>query len=87
MTMADKFLLTMTLTKQGHVIGSSTKKEGDLDFSKGMMCHAFTYEVTAQFDAGSGSVVGKRQHSPITTGPRRHHKPITIRREFDAASP
>ena len=52
--MADKFLLTMELTKQGNVIGSSKKKEGDLDFSKGMMCHAFTYEVVAQFDYPGG---------------------------------
>jgi type VI secretion system Hcp family effector len=84
--MAEKFLLTMKLTKQGNVIGSSKKKEGDLDFSKGMMCHAYTYHVTAQFDAGSAHLVGKRQH-PITTGPRQRHRPITIRREFDAGSP
>jgi type VI secretion system Hcp family effector len=85
--MASEFLLTMKLTKQGHVIGSSKQKEGPLDFSKGMMCHAYTYGVTAQFDAGSGHLVGKRQHSPITTGPRPRHKPITIRREVDSASP
>jgi type VI secretion system Hcp family effector len=85
--MADKFLLTMKLTKQGNVIGSSKNKDGDLDFSKGMMCHAYAYEVTTQFDAGSAHLAGKRQHSPITTGPRQRHKPITIRREFDAPSP
>jgi hypothetical protein len=72
--MASKFLLTMKLTKQGHVKGSSTKKEGDLDFSKGMECHGFNYEVVTQFDAGSGQPVGKRQHGPITTGPRRHQQ-------------
>jgi type VI secretion system Hcp family effector len=87
MTMADNFLLTMKLTKQGYVTGSSKKKEGDLDFSKGAMCHAFTYEVKPQFDAGSGHAVGKRQHSPNSIGPKPRHKPITIRREFDAASP
>ncbi len=72
----SKFLLTMNLTKQGQVRGSSTGKEGDLDFSKGMECHGFNYEAIAQFDAGSGQLVGRRRHSPIT-----------ITREVDAASP
>ena len=44
----SKFLMTMKLVTQGDVIGSSIKKEGDLDYSKGMECHGFNYEcVTA----------------------------------------
>lgn len=70
------FLLTMKLKTQGDVIGDSVAKHGALDFSKGMMCHAFQYEVTSQYDAGSAQLVG-----------RRVHKPITIVREVDKASP
>src|ERR1700733_8496032 len=71
-----KFLMTMTLTTQGAVIGSSIKKKGDLDFSKGMECHGFNYEVVTQIDPNTGQPVGRRRHNPIT-----------IRREGDAASP
>jgi type VI secretion system secreted protein Hcp len=71
-----KFLMTMTLTTQGAVIGSSIKKEGDLDYSKGMECHGFNYEVVTQIDPNTGQPVGRRRHNPIT-----------IRREVDAASP
>ena len=67
--MASKFLLTMKLTKQGDVIGSSKGREGDLDFSTGMACHGFQYGI-------GGSASGNRQH-----------KPITITREIDSASP
>jgi hypothetical protein len=31
-----KFLLTLKMTTQGDVKGSSTKKEGDLNYSSGM---------------------------------------------------
>jgi type VI secretion system secreted protein Hcp len=74
--MAQKFLLKLRLTKQGVVKGSSGKREGDLDFSSGLECHGFQYGVTAPYDAGSGLPTGKRQH-----------KPITIIREVDSASP
>ena len=74
--MGQTFLLTMTLHKQGVVRGSSTRKEGDLDFSKGMECHGFNYEVTSQHNVGSGDATGLRQHQPIT-----------IVREVDKASP
>jgi type VI secretion system secreted protein Hcp len=74
--MPEKFLLTMTLKKQGAIKGSSTKKEGDLDFSKGLECHAFNYEVLTPIDSKSGQPAGKRQHNPIT-----------IIRESDSASP
>ncbi len=74
--MASKFLLTLELTTQGNVKGSSIRKDGDLDFSKGMECHGFNYEVATPFDSSSGSLTG-----------RRTHKPITITREVDSASP
>ncbi|HEY3816630.1 MAG TPA: type VI secretion system tube protein TssD [Polyangiaceae bacterium] len=66
----------MKLKTQGDAIGDSTAKHGALDFSKGMMCHAFTYEVASQYDAGSAQLVG-----------RRVHKCVTIVREVDKASP
>ena len=72
----SNFLLTMKLVRQGTVIGSSKKKEGDLDYSKGMECHGFAYPVLTQIDPSSGPPTGKRKHSPIV-----------IRREVDAASP
>jgi type VI secretion system secreted protein Hcp len=75
--MADsKFLLIMTGTKQGKIKGSNTKREGDLDFSKGVECHGFSYSVIAPRDAQSGPLTG-----------RRSHKPLTITREVDSASP
>ena len=60
--MGAKFLLTMQLKKQGAVKGSSTRKEGDLDFSKGVECHAFTYSVEPPVNSNPGLPVGKRQH-------------------------
>ncbi len=60
--MPGKFLLTMQLTKQGSVKGSSTKKEGDLNFKDGMECHGFHYPVETQVNSNSGRPVGKRQH-------------------------
>ena len=78
--MAQQFLLTMKLKTQGSIQGatkgSSGKAQGSLDFSKGVQCHAFSYAVASQYDAGSGSLVGKRQHNPIR-----------IVKEVDAASP
>jgi hypothetical protein len=50
----SKFLLTMKLTARGDVRGSSTEKEGVLDYSKGMECHWFEYEVLTQIDPQSG---------------------------------
>jgi type VI secretion system secreted protein Hcp len=72
----SKFLITMKLTTQGDVKGSSVKKEGDLDYSTGMEAHGFNYEVITQIDPATGQPVGRRRHNPIT-----------IRREVDAASP
>jgi len=71
-----KFLLTMKLTTQGDVVGTSTKKEGDLDYTKGLECHGFDYSCITQIDPATGQPVGRRRHSPIT-----------IRREADGASP
>ena len=70
------FQLLIKFKTQGDAIGDSVAKHGALDFSKGMMCHAFTYSVSSQFDAGSAQLVGRRVHTPIT-----------IVREVDAASP
>jgi len=72
----SKFLLTMKLTTQGDVIGSSTKKEADLDYSKGIECHGFNYECVTQIDPNSGQPNG-----------RRKHQPIVIRAEVGAQSP
>jgi type VI secretion system secreted protein Hcp len=71
-----KFLLTMTGTKQGKIKGSSTKKEGDLDYSQGMECHGFNYNVMAPHGSQSGVASG-----------RRRHQPVTITKEVDSASP
>ena len=71
-----KFLLTMTGTKQGKIKGSSTKKEGDLDYSTGMECHGYRYSVITQLDPQSGASSGSRKHQPIT-----------ITKEVDSASP
>ena len=60
--MAGKFLLTMVLTKQGAVKGSSTRKEGSLDYSHGMECFGFNYPVTTPVDSNPGEPIGKRQH-------------------------
>ena len=73
---AKVFLLEMKLKTQGAVIGDSVAVHGASDFKKGMMCHAFTYEVKSQFDAGSAQLVGRRVHTPITNV-----------REVDKASP
>lgn len=73
---SGKFLLTMTGTKQGKIKGSNTKKEGDLDFSRGVECHGFSYSVTVPYDAQAGHSSGQRSH-----------KPLTITKEVDSASP
>ena len=64
--MAGKFLLTIQFKKQGAVKGSSTKKDGDLDYSKGMECHGFDYAVVAP--VGGGHATGRRTHKPIIVG-------------------
>ena len=71
-----KFLLTLKMTKQGDVKGSSTKREGDLDYSKGMVCHGFNYSVITPLGSQSGASSGKRSHQPVT-----------ITKEVDSASP
>jgi type VI secretion system Hcp family effector len=74
--MAGSFLLTMELTKHGHVRGSSTKHEGGLDDSTGMECHSFSHSVATPVDPNSGSGTGKRTH-----------RPITVTKDVDGASP
>jgi type VI secretion system Hcp family effector len=71
-----EFLMTLQLTTQGNVKGSSTKKKGDLDFSQGMECHAYSYGVSSPIDHNTGQPVGVRKHGTIV-----------IRRGVDAASP
>lgn len=71
-----QFLLEIDFQTQGKVVGDSTAKHGTLDFSKGLMCHAFEYGVDSQYDEGNGQYTG-----------RRRHKPIRIVREVDQASP
>lgn len=72
----SKFLLTLKMTTQGDVKGSSTKREGDLDYSKGIECFGFKYSVLIPFDSQSGLPTGQRKHSPIT-----------ITKEKDSSSP
>jgi type VI secretion system secreted protein Hcp len=70
---SNKYLLTVKLTTQGGMKIANTKKSG---FSTGMECHGFNYEVMAPYDHQTGAMAGKRTH-----------RPITIRKEVDAASP
>lgn len=74
--MGETFLLTMVLNKQGVLRGSSMAKHGPLDYSKGLMCHQYKYDVKSQYDLGSGALTGRRQHQPVS-----------IVREVDEASP
>lgn len=71
-----KFLLTLKMTKQGNIKGSSKSKEGDLDYSKGIECHGFNLGVASQIDPPSHGSSGRRKQHPIT-----------IRKEVDEASP
>jgi len=70
------FLLELELETQGKIRSSSTKKPGGSSSSTGLVCHGWNYGVVPQFDAGSGQLVGRRKHNPIT-----------IVREVDSASP
>jgi len=70
------FLLELELKTQGKIRGSSTKKQGGSGSSTGLLCHGWNYAVVSQFDAGSGQLVGRRTHNPIT-----------IVREVNSASP
>ena len=58
--MAAKFLLTLEGTKQGKIKGSNTNKEGDLDFSKGLQCHAFIYGAVTPIDPNKGNYLHDR---------------------------
>jgi type VI secretion system Hcp family effector len=78
---AQKFLLATVGTKQGSIKGTSTVKghEGWLDIESvdvGGLAFSVENEAALRRDAASGLPSGKRQH-----------KPITIVREVDAASP
>ncbi len=75
-TMPNSFLLTLKLATQGQIKGSSTKKQGKLDYSSGIECIGFQYGVKTPVDSDSGAASGRRQHSPIT-----------VRKEIDSASP
>jgi type VI secretion system secreted protein Hcp len=74
--MSSKFLMNMVLKNQGTIKGSSTRKGGAPDYGMGIECHGFNYDVLAPRDAAGGLPTGKRTH-----------KPITIVREVDSASP
>ena len=74
--MAGSFLMTMDLAEHGLVRGSSTKHEGDLDYSKGVECFGFGHSVATPVDSSSGRVSGKPTH-----------KPITVTKNVDGASP
>ena len=68
--------LKLTLKTQGKVAAGAKGKHGPLSFSDGIEIHGFEYGVTSPYDAGSGTLTGRRQH-----------KPIIIIREVDSASP
>lgn len=74
--MAQKFLMTMVLSKQGRVRGGSTRKDGPLDFSQGVECYGFEMGATVPVASSSGQATGKSRHQPII-----------IRKMFDSASP
>jgi type VI secretion system secreted protein Hcp len=74
--MPNSFLMTMQFKNQGKIRGSSTKKEGSLDYSKGMECHAFEYGIEVQYDLEAGLSKGKK-----------HHPPIVVTKGKDMASP
>jgi type VI secretion system secreted protein Hcp len=74
--MASKFLLELEFKTQGKITASSTKNKSNSDDSDGIECHSFNYAVISPRDAASGLPSGKRTH-----------KPITITREVDEASP
>ncbi len=69
-----QFLLSLTMTQQGEIKGSSTK--GRRGSPAGIECLGFKYDIQAPRDAASGLPTGKREH-----------KPIVITREVDSASP
>ncbi len=61
------FLLTLELNKQGKIVGSSKRKDGDLDFSQGVECFGFEYGVVTPVDPSfSGMPVGRRRRQPLT---------------------
>jgi type VI secretion system secreted protein Hcp len=71
--MGSRFLMSLTLKKQGQFKGQPTKSTG----GKGLSCHSFEYPIVTQYDLqGQGQPKGKRGHSPLT-----------IVRETDSASP
>jgi type VI protein secretion system component Hcp len=72
----QKFLLTLTLEKQGKITGSSSKGHGGVRNLEGMLCHSFNYSIESQIDLGKDQATGKRQH-----------KPIVIVKEVDESSP
>jgi len=74
--MPGTFLLTMKGATSGDITGGAVKKEGDLDYSKGMLCHGYEYVVQTAIDPNSGASIGRRRHFPIK-----------VRKEIDAASP
>ena len=74
--MAGRFLLELDFKTQGKIKGSSTKNKGSLNSSNGIECHGFEFGVVAPYDSSSGRSTGRRQH-----------KPVTISREVDSASP
>jgi type VI secretion system secreted protein Hcp len=71
-----KILFTMKLTTQGDLKGDIKLKEGPLDFSTGMVAHAYKLVVDAQYD----------QATHMGTG-RRIWKPLRIVKHVDSTSP
>ena len=70
--MAYEFYVTIEGTKQGKFKGDSQSK-GHEEQIAGL---AFDYEVTSPRDPASGQATGKRQH-----------RPVTITKHWDAATP
>jgi type VI secretion system secreted protein Hcp len=63
--MSFQYYVSIKGTKQGQFKGESTKSSKGASNPKWAQCHAFEYEVAAQYDSGSGQSSGKRTHSPL----------------------
>ena len=70
--MALSGYLTITGQTQGNIQGSVTQagREGSI------LVHFFNYAISAPYDPASGSITGRRQHTPLV-----------IRKEIDRSSP
>jgi type VI secretion system secreted protein Hcp len=74
--MARTYLVTVKGATQGDITGGSTRKDGDVDYSKGFEATGFDYDVEIPCDPNSGVHTGHRRHSTVK-----------IRKQVDKATP